>query len=69
MATKKEELTFEKALEGLENCASSLKNEGSTLEGAMKNFEEGIKYYNYCNDILNTAKQKIQVYKGEKQNE
>lgn len=66
MATKKEELTFEKALENLENCTASLKNEDSTLESAMKSFEEGIKHYNYCNDILNTAKQKIQVYKGEK---
>lgn len=65
MATSKK-ISFEKALEALETSASSLKNEGTTLEDAMKNFEEGIKHYNYCNDILNTAKQKIQVYKGEK---
>ncbi|WP_037372275.1 exodeoxyribonuclease VII small subunit [Anaerovorax odorimutans] len=55
-------LTFEEALEKLEKSAEALKKDGYSLEDAMKNFEEGIEYYNYCNKILTMAKQKIEVY-------
>ena len=28
----------------------------------MESFEKGIEYYNYCNEILNNAKQKIEFF-------
>jgi exodeoxyribonuclease VII small subunit len=29
----------------------------------MQSYEQGMKYYNYCNEILNSAKQKIEIYR------
>lgn len=58
----KKELSFEEALEKLELSAEQLRNEQVSLEDALKSFEEGIQYYNKCNDILKDAKQKIELY-------
>ena len=55
-------ITFEEALEKLEKSSDNLKKENITLEEALKNFEEGIAYYNQCSEILNSAKQKIETY-------
>jgi exodeoxyribonuclease VII small subunit len=62
MANQKKKISFEEALAGLEHAAEILKKDGTTLEDAMENFEQGIGYYNYCNEILNDAKQKIEFY-------
>lgn len=59
---KNEELSFEKAMEELERSAAALKQEGTTLEEAMRQFEEGMVYYNRCMDLLSNAKQKIMLY-------
>jgi exodeoxyribonuclease VII small subunit len=57
--TKK--LTFEEALKRLESSADKLKKDGITLEDTMKSYEEGLKYYKQCSEILNDAKQKIEI--------
>ncbi len=62
MASKKDNVSFEEALSGLERSAEILKKDGTTLEEAMKRFEEGVAYYNHCNDLLSQAKQKIEVF-------
>mgnify|MGYP000956738289 FL=1 len=54
---------FEEALKGLEKSAQDLKTEGNTLDEALKAYEEGMKYYEQCSEILSEAKQKIQIYK------
>jgi len=54
-------LTFEEALKQLESSADKLKKDGITLEETMKSYEEGIKYYKQCSEILNSAKQKIEI--------
>jgi exodeoxyribonuclease VII small subunit len=54
--------SFEEALAGLERSVDALKGEGATLEDVLKNFEEGMNFYNRCEAILNEAKQKIEVY-------
>lgn len=54
-------LTFEEALKQLEFSADKLKKDGITLEETMKSYEEGIKYYKQCSEILNSAKQKIEI--------
>lgn len=66
----KDKMSFEEALKGLEKSAEALKTEGTTLEEAMHCFEDGMKYYERCAEMLKEAKQKIQVYdrnKGELQ--
>lgn len=57
-----EKTTFEEALKKLEQSSENLKKETITLEDALKNFEEGIAYYNQCSEILNSARQKIETY-------
>lgn len=62
MSNQKKKISFEEALSGLEKSADELKKDGTTLEAAIISFEQGINYYNYCSEILNDAKQKIEVY-------
>lgn len=62
MASKKDKMSFEEALAGLEKSAEVLKRDGTTLEVAMQSFEQGIEYYNYCNEMLSNAKQKIEFF-------
>ncbi len=62
MANQKKKMSFEEALAGLEKSADILKKDGTTLEAAIEGFEQGIEYYNYCNDMLNDAKQKIEFF-------
>lgn len=62
MVNQKTKMSFEEALSGLEKSAEILKRDGTTLEAAMESFEQGIEYYNYCSEMLNNAKQKIEFY-------
>lgn len=62
MANQKKKMSFEEALSGLERSAEILKKDGTTLEAAMESFEQGIEFYNYCNEMLNDAKQKIEFF-------
>ncbi|HVI42235.1 MAG TPA: exodeoxyribonuclease VII small subunit [Anaerovoracaceae bacterium] len=62
MANQKKKISFEDALAGLEKSAEILKKDGTTLETAMESFEQGIEYYNYCSEMLNDAKQKIEFF-------
>ncbi len=62
MANQKKKMSFEEALAGLEKSAEILKKDGTTLEAAMESFEQGIVYYNYCNEILGAAKQRIEFF-------
>ena len=62
MVNQKTKMSFEEALAGLEKSAEILKRDGTTLEAAMESFEQGIEYYNYCSEMLNKAKQKIEFY-------
>lgn len=56
------EKNFEDALKGLEKAAENLKKDGIPLSEAIKSYEEGIAYYKQCSEILNDAKQKIEIY-------
>lgn len=62
MVNQKNKMSFEEALAGLEKTAEILKRDGTTLEAAMESFEQGIEYYNYCSEMLNNAKQKIEFF-------
>ena len=57
--------TFEKALMQLQEMSDKIKMQDTTLEDAIKCYEEGMKYYKTCSDILTNAKQKIETFEGE----
>lgn len=58
-------MTFEESIKKLEMMSEKIRSENTTLEEAITCYEEGIKCYKICNNILNDAKQKIQVFSEE----
>ena len=60
---KIEELTFEEALQALETAAESLRSGGLSLEESISVYDKSILLYNRCKDILDKAKQKIEIYR------
>ena len=59
MAEKK--TSFEDALRKLEEISENLKSENISLEEAMKSYEEGVKYYKECNEILEKPARKSKL--------
>ena len=57
-----EKITFEEAYEKLRATGEKLDSGEVTLEEAIKNYEDGIKYYKICKQILDDAKQKIESF-------
>ena len=56
---------FEKAFNELQKMAEDIKKQDTTIEEAIQYYENGMKYYKVCDEILNNAKQKIEVFEGE----
>ena len=56
---------FEKALAELQKLSDRIKSQDTTLEEAIACYEEGMKYYKICSDILENAKQKIETFERE----
>lgn len=57
---------FEKALGELQKMSDRIKSPDTDLEDAIKCYEEGMNYYRVCNEILETAKQKIETFEGDR---
>ena len=57
--------TFTQALNDLQNAASQIGKQATTLEESLKLFEQGMKEAEFCRDILEQADQKIRVYEKE----
>ena len=53
------DMTFEQAMERLEEIVSLLESGKCTLDDSMKLFEEGTALTAFCTDSLKTAEQKI----------
>jgi len=53
-------LSFEEAMQKLEDIVNELEKEGITLEDAMNKFEEGVKLSEFCINKLNEAEKKIE---------
>ena len=53
------ELTFEQAMERLEEIVSVLESGKETLDESMKLFEEGTALTAFCSEALKNAEQKI----------
>lgn len=54
-------LSFEKAMEQLEQIVQELESEDLPLEKAIKKFEEGIKLSKFCNQKLEESEKKVTV--------
>lgn len=55
----KKELSFEKAMERLEEIVNSLENGECPLEESLKLFEEGVKLVKLCNNKLENVEGSI----------
>ena len=53
--------TFEKAMEKLEQIVQDLESGDQSLDGAIKNFEEGIKLSKFCSEKLDEMEKRISV--------
>ena len=54
-----EKLTFESALQKLEEINNALENNNCSLNDSIKLYEEGLKLSKYCEKILSKASLKI----------
>lgn len=54
-----EDLTFEEAIEKLENIVTELENGNLSLDESVKKFQNGINLSKHCNEILNKAEKEI----------
>jgi exodeoxyribonuclease VII small subunit len=54
-------ITFEEAMQKLTGYADKLDSRDVSLEESIAAYEDGLKYYNICNEILNNAEQKIET--------
>lgn len=52
---------FEASLEKLEAVVNSIEGGNLSLDESIKKFEEGIKLYKSCKDLLSEAEKKITV--------
>jgi exodeoxyribonuclease VII small subunit len=57
--------TFTQALNDLQNAASEIGRQATTLEDSLRLFEQGMKEAEFCKEILDKADQKITVYEEE----
>lgn len=58
---KKENITFEEAMDKLEQIVSEMEQGGFPLEQMMAKFEEGAKLAKYCQDKLAGLKKKMEI--------
>ena len=54
--------TFTQSLNDLQNAASEIGRQATTLEDSLKLFEQGMKEAEFCRSVLDEADQKITVY-------
>ena len=54
-------LTFEKAIQRLEEIVEKLENSNIDIDGSLKVFEEGVKLSRFCSKKLDEAEKKIEL--------
>ena len=55
-------MSFETSMKKLEELSEKIRDEETSLDEAIKWYEEGIRCYTECNEILNSARQKIETF-------
>ena len=58
------EKTFTESMKKLQDAASEIGKQATTLEDSLRLFDEGMKEAEYCREILDKAEQKIQIYEN-----
>ncbi len=61
----KQKLTFEEALENLEQIVASIESGEIGLEESIAKYAEGIKLIKHCRRVLDAAEKKIQLLTAE----
>lgn len=61
MSEEIKDLSFEKAVEELEEIVNNLEEGGLSLEDSLDKFSRGVKLIKYCNEKLNETEKKIEV--------
>ena len=56
-----EKMNFEQALAELQKSAEEIKSPKLNLEDSIRCYEEGLKYYRICSNILSKTEQKIET--------
>lgn len=51
-------------MQALQNAASEIGKQATTLEESLRLFDEGMKEAEYCREILDKAEQKILIYEN-----
>ena len=59
---KANDLSFEEALTKLEACVAKMRSGEVSLEESIRLYEESVKYYDICEDVLKQARQKIEIF-------
>ncbi len=67
MTKKKSTETFESQLEKLESIVESMESGELPLDEALKQFEQGIKLTNQCQQMLENAKQRVRILTEDQQ--
>ena len=62
MEETKMELSYEEAYSRLEEILGRLENSNPSLDESLELYEEGIKMYKYCNEVLSKAQLRIKKY-------
>ncbi len=60
MAENKE-ITFEQAMQRLEEIVKNLENGNASLDSSLKLFEEGVKLVSECKKQLDNAEQRVKI--------
>lgn len=55
-------MTFEESMKRLEEMSERIRDEETALDDAIRYYEEGIRCYKACSEIIDSAKQKIEIY-------
>ena len=59
--SSKKKVTFEESLELLESIVRELESGKVPLDDSLKKYEEGVKVYKNCKELLSKAEKKITV--------
>jgi exodeoxyribonuclease VII small subunit len=60
-APTQEAVSFEQAMQELENLVANMEKNELSLEASLKNFERGVELTRLCQSALQQAEQKIQI--------
>ncbi|MBQ4505735.1 MAG: exodeoxyribonuclease VII small subunit [Firmicutes bacterium] len=58
-----EKMSFEEAVKRLEEGSEALRSGRLSLEESLKTYEDCVRYYGICKDMIENARQKIEIYR------